>query len=228
MTNVKIALISDVHSNVVALDAVLADIESAAAEQIVCAGDIVGYYPYPNETIERFRSMNIRSILGNHDRAVIRINPVGMNKTAADAVLWTSKRVSADAVDYLKDLKARMQVKLGPHAAGIYHGSPRDDDEYLYEVDAGPELLEMCECDLLVVGHTHIPFIKKFSTGTIVNCGSVGQPRDGDSRASYVLYDEKTDSLQIRRVEYDFQSVEEEVQKAGLPPFLGERLRHGF
>jgi len=228
LTNVKVALISDVHSNIVALDAVLGDIDDVAAERIVCAGDIVGYYPHPNETIERFRSRNIQSILGNHDRAVIRINPVGMNKMAADAVLWTSKRVSADGVDYLKNLKARMQLKLGHHAAGIFHGSPRDDDEYLYEVDAGPELLEMCECDLLVVGHTHIPFIKKSSKGTIVNSGSVGQPRDGDKRASYVLHDDETDDFQIRRVEYDVEVVGEEVQKAGLPPFLGERLRHGF
>ena len=225
---VKVALISDVHSNLVALDAVLADIDAIGVEQIVSAGDIVGYYPYPNETIERFRSRNIRSILGNHDRAVIRINPVGMNKMAAEAVLWTSKHVSADGVDYLRDLKARMQVRMGPHLAGIYHGSPRDDDEYLYEVDAGPELLEMCECDLLVVGHTHIPFIKTLGSGTIVNSGSVGQPRDGDRRASYVLYDGDSEVFQIRRVEYEVEVVDQEVQRVGLPKFLGERLRHGF
>jgi len=224
---VKVALISDVHSNLVALDAVMADIDNSGVEQIVSAGDIVGYYPYPNETIERFRSRNIQSILGNHDRAVIRINPVGMNKMAADAVLWTAKHVSADGVDYLRDLKARMHMKLGSHFAGIYHGSPRDDDEYLYEIDAGPELLEMCECNLLVVGHTHIPFIKKFGSGTIVNSGSVGQPRDGDKRASYVLFDD-ADDFQIRRVEYDVEEVEKKVQSVGLPPFLGERLRHGF
>jgi putative phosphoesterase len=225
---VKVALISDVHSNIIALDAVLADIDSIGVEQIVSAGDIVGYYPYPNETIERFGSRNIHSILGNHDRAVIRINPVGMNKMAAEAVLWTSKHVSADGVDYLRNLKARMHVKLGSHLAGIYHGSPRDDDEYLYEIDAGPELLEMCDCDLLVVGHTHIPFIKKFDSGTIINSGSVGQPRDGDKRASYVLFDDDADDFQIRRVEYDIEAVEKKVQTAGLPPFLGERLRQGF
>ncbi|MDD1773546.1 MAG: metallophosphatase family protein [Methanomassiliicoccales archaeon] len=224
----KVALISDVHSNLVALDAVLADIDAIGVEQIVSAGDIVGYYPYPNETIERFRSRNIRSILGNHDRAVIRINPVGMNKMAAEAVLWTSKHVSADGVDYLRDLKARMQVRLGPHLAEIYHGSPRDDDEYLYEIDAGPELLEMCECNLLVVGHTHIPFIKTLGSGTIVNSGSVGQPRDGDKRASYVLYDGDSEVFQIRRVEYEVEVVDQEVQRVGLPKFLGERLRHGF
>ena len=224
----KVALISDVHSNLIALDAVLADIDSIGVEQIVSAGDIVGYYPYPNETIERFRSRNIQSILGNHDRAVIRINPVGMNKMAAEAVLWTSKHVSADGVDYLRNLKARMHMKLGSRPVGIYHGSPRDDDEYLYEIDAGPELLEMCDCNLLVVGHTHIPFIKKFGSGTIVNSGSVGQPRDGEKRASYVLFDDDANDFQIRRVEYDVEAVEKKVQSAGLPPFLGERLRHGF
>lgn len=224
----KIALISDVHSNIIALDAVLADIDSVGAGLILNAGDIVGYNPYPNETIERFKSRNIQSILGNHDRAVIRFNPVGMNKMAAEAVLWTSKNIAAEGVDYLKDLKSRSFMTIGTHLCGIYHGSPRDDDEYLYEVDAGRELLEMCECNILIVGHTHMPFIKRFDNGMIINSGSVGQPRDGDPRANYVLFDSDTGDLEIRRVSYDVDIVEKKVQSVGLPSFLGERLRHGF
>jgi putative phosphoesterase len=225
---VKIALISDVHSNIIALDAVLADVDSIGVGLILNAGDIVGYNPYPNETIERFKSRNIQSILGNHDKAVIRFNPVGMNKMAAEAVLWTSKNIAAEGVDYLKDLKSRSFMRIGAHLCGIYHGSPRDDDEYLYEVDAGRELLEMCECSILIVGHTHMPFIKRFDNGMIVNSGSVGQPRDGDPRANYVLFDSDTGDFQIRRVSYDVEIVEKKVQSVGLPSFLGERLRHGF
>jgi len=225
---VKIALISDVHSNIIALDAVLADVDSIGVGLILNAGDIVGYNPYPNETIERFKSRNIQSILGNHDKAVIRFNPVGMNKMAAEAVLWTSKNIAAEGVDYLKDLKSRLFMRIGTHLCGIYHGSPRDDDEYLYEVDAGRELLEMCECSILIVGHTHMPFIKRFDNGMIVNSGSVGQPRDGDPRANYVLFDSDTGDFQIRRVSYDVEIVEKKVQSVGLPSFLGERLRQGF
>lgn len=224
----RVALVSDVHSNLIALDAVLEDLDKMGIDQILCAGDLIGYYPYPNETINRFRSRKIRSILGNHDRAVIRINPVGMNKMAAEAILWTAKHVSAESIDYLKGLTSRLRLEMGGSSLGLYHGSPRDDDEYLYEVDAGPELLEMCGCQTLVVGHTHMPYVRVHPSGAIVNAGSVGQPRDGDARSSYVIFDVDSGGFEMRRVPYDIEAVERDVQSAGLPPFLGERLRYGF
>lgn len=224
----RVAFISDVHANLIALDAVLADVKNNNVYMIISAGDIVGYYPYPNETIERFTSKKIISIIGNHDRAVIRINPVGMNKMAAAAILWTAKNIKAECVDYLKSLKSRMDLKLGDMNVAIYHGSPRDDDEYLYEIDATDELLEMSRAAVLVMGHTHIPFVKRTKKGTIINAGSVGQPRDGDSRASYVIFDLESRDAQIRRIDYDIDKVDKEVREAGLPHFLGERLRYGF
>ncbi|MDH7509297.1 MAG: YfcE family phosphodiesterase [Methanomassiliicoccales archaeon] len=223
-----IAFISDIHANVIAFDAVLKDIEKYEADAIICAGDIVGYYPYPNETIERVASHRISSIVGNHDRAVVRINPVGMNRMAAEAILWTAKNIKAEYVDYLRSLRSRMTTQIDDLVVGVYHGSPRDDDEYLYEIDATEELLEMSGSWLVVTGHTHIPFIKKMKRGMIINAGSVGQPRDSDPRASYILFDSSSREAWIRRVEYDFSEVERKVREAGLPQFLGERLKYGF
>ncbi len=208
----RIAFIADVHANLIAFDAVLNEIDRLGTERIICAGDAVGYYPQPNEVIELLRSRGITSILGNHDRAVIRINPVGMNRIAAEAVLWTAKHI-----------KAENSIPIG-----VFHGSPRDDDEYFYEVDASGELLEMCDCKMLVVGHTHIPFVKRLRDGVILNPGSVGQPRDGDPRASFLTFDSESETMEIRRVEYDIASVERRVTEAGLPQFLGERLKYGF
>lgn len=223
-----IAFISDIHANLIAFDAVLRDIKKYRPDMIICAGDIVGYYPYPNETVERVVSCGINSIVGNHDRAVVRINPVGMNRIAAEAILWTAKNIKAEYVDYLRSLRSRMNTRIDELAVGIYHGSPRDDDEYLYEIDATEELLEMSESWLVVTGHTHIPFVKKMRRGMVINAGSVGQPRDGDPRASYVLFDSSSRDAWIKRVEYDVSEVEKKVKEVGLPHFLGERLKYGF
>jgi len=225
---VLIAFISDIHANVIAFDAVLGDIKKHRPDIIICAGDIVGYYPYPNETVERVVSHKINSIVGNHDRAVVRINPVGMNRIAAEAILWTAKNIKAEHVDYLRSLRSRMNTRIDELVVSVYHGSPRDDDEYLYEIDATEELLEMSESWLVVMGHTHIPFVKKMKRGMIINAGSVGQPRDGDPRASYVLFDSNLKEAWIKRVEYDVGEVEKKVKEVGLPHFLGERLKYGF
>lgn len=223
-----IAIISDIHANLVALNAVLEDIDTLGAERIYCAGDIVGYYPFPNETISVFKERGILSILGNHDRAVIHFNTVGMNRLAAEAARWTSENIIAENVDYLKSLRSRAKLKVDGQAIAIYHGSPRDDDEYLYEIDTGPELIEMCECRIMIVGHTHIPFVKRFQDGMLINPGSVGQPRDGDRRASYAILDTEHEEVTISRKSYDIESVHRGVLEAGLPRFLAERLEYGF
>lgn len=223
-----VAIISDIHSNLVALDAVLEDIETLGAELILCAGDIVGYYPYPNETIDRFKEKDIVSILGNHDRAVIHFNTVGMNRLAAEAARWTSENISAENVDYLKALRSRMKTKIDGRTIAMYHGSPRDDDEYLYEIDTGPELVEMCGCQIMVTGHTHIPFIRKFSDGMLINPGAIGQPRDGDRRASFAILDTEHADVTICRKSYDIDTVHRRTLDAGLPAFLAERLEYGF
>ena len=223
-----VAIISDVHSNIIAFQTVLDEIDRLDSEIIVCAGDIVGYYPFPNQTLEIFKRRGIISILGNHDKAVIHFNTVGMNKLAAEAARWTSENINAENVDYLKTLKSSRRIGMGPVEAAMFHGSPRDDNEYLYEIDTGPELLEMCGCQCMITGHTHIPFVRRIEEGVMINPGAVGQPRDGDSRASFAILDTKNRGVAIHRLEYDIREVQESVLDASLPPFLGERLEYGF
>lgn len=224
----RYAILADLHSNLHALEAVLTAVQRAGADRIICAGDLVGYCPFPNEVVARMKRLAPFCIAGNHDRAVVHVNPSGMNPMAAAAVYWTAKNMNAEAVDYLKNLKSSLHFEIEGNRVGLYHGSPRDDGEYLYEIDASADLLEMANCDILITGHTHVPFIKKTRLGHIVNPGSVGQPRDNDPRASYALLDTADMSFGIHRVEYDVEAAEEAVRKAGLPEFLGTRLRMGI
>jgi putative phosphoesterase len=225
---VRVAILSDVHSNLHALRAVLADLESKGLKEILCAGDLVGYCAFPNETVGLLRGRCRLAICGNHDLAVIRINTAGMNPIAAAAAQWTAKNISAEAVDYLRLLKSHELTSIGGKTIALYHGSPRDDDEYVYEADATADLLEMSQAEVLVMGHTHVPFVKVLEKGVMINPGSVGQPRDNDQRASYAVLD--TDDLKatIVRVEYDVRAAAQAIVDAGLPPFLGSRLMSGI
>jgi putative phosphoesterase len=225
---VKAAIISDVHSNLVALDAILASIDCDKVDLIISAGDLVGYGPYPNEVISRIKGKDVLGIRGNHDLAVLENSVHGMNPMAAEAVRWTTKFLSAESADYLTSLPPRRIFDLDEIKAGLFHGSPRNDDEYVYEADASPDLMEMCGCGLVISGHTHIPYLKRMEQGLMINPGSVGQPRDNDPRASYALFDTQGSRAEIRRVEYDVEKVVLAAKEAGLPRFLGERLLYGF
>jgi putative phosphoesterase len=225
---VKAAIVSDIHSNLVALDAVLASVEQERVDIVISAGDVVGYGPFPNEVVARFREKDILGIQGNHDKAVLENSVHGMNPAAAEAVRWTARIISAESADYLASLPPRRIFDLDDRKTGLFHGSPRDDDEYVYEADASPDLMEMCGCELLISGHTHIPYVKQMEQGLMLNPGAVGQPRDNDPRAAYALYDTQSGGAEVRRVEYDIEKVVLAVKEAGLPRFLGERLLYGF
>ena len=224
----KVAVLSDVHSNLHALQAVLADVDAKGFKQMLCPGDIIGYGAFPNEAVALVRQRCRTAICGNHDRAVIKINTAGMNPMAASAVLWTAKNVTAEAVDYLGTLKSHAVATEDGRAIALFHGSPRDDDEYVYEADASADLLEMARAEILVMGHTHVPFVRRLEKGLIVNAGSVGQPRDGDPRACYVVIETSDLSATIVRVEYDTKAAAQAIIDAGLPHFLGNRLLSGI
>jgi putative phosphoesterase len=225
---VRTAIISDVHANLPALNAVLAEIDSMGINHIISAGDVVGYYPFPNEVIQVFQERAVKGIAGNHDRTVIRTQVSRMNHVAGEAAQWTARELSESSKKYLGSLPPRMHVTIGGKLIGLYHGSPRDDVEYVFEEEADPELLRLSGTRLLILGHTHVPFIYRSKEGTIVNPGSVGQPRDGDPRACFMVHDSTKDDFTIRRTEYDIESVVQAVERAGLPNDLGERLRHGW
>ena len=224
----RYALISDIHSNLFALKAVLEDLDEQGVDLLVCAGDLVGYGPNPNEVVQEIRRRDVIAISGNHERALVEMNPEGMNPLAATAIWWTAKQIGQDELGFLTSLRPRANLNLGGIPTRLFHGSPRHDDEYIYEVDASAELLELGRCELLISGHTHVPYAVVLQEGALVNPGAVGQPRDGDPRASYMVYDEHEGSFDIRRIEYDARAASDAIMKAGLPYYLGQRLLSGI
>lgn len=223
----KIALISDVHANLIALRAVLEDMEGRDVGEILSAGDVVGYYPFPNETISLFRERSIISIQGNHDRAVLSAGDPRMNPWANSAVSWTLAHLSESSVEYISSMPRHRSMSIGGTSIAVYHGAPFDDDYYLFEEEATEDVLQSTGCSLLVLGHTHIPFIKRYKSGIIVNPGSIGQPRDGDPDSSYAIYDTETRKAFILRVPYDIGTVAERTIQAGLSSSLANRLYVG-
>ena len=218
------AIISDIHSNLPALEVVLERIEKEGVDRTLCAGDIVGYGPQPNQVIERLKKIDITSILGNHDRAVLSHDSSKMNIQAQDAVWWTIDALEQTSRDYLALLAPKESFSWNGLRIAIFHGSPRNDNEYVPEEGANDELLALANCDLLVLGHTHVPFVRSLDKGTIVNPGSVGQPRDGDPKASMMIYDHRLRRFEIERLAYDIDAVAEAMKSSGLPPFLSMRL----
>jgi putative phosphoesterase len=220
----RIGLISDVHSNLIALEKVLEKLNSC--DRIYCAGDVIGYYPYPKETIEKFIEEGIESVLGNHDDAILRSDFSGMNPYAVKALIYTKERIDERSFEWL----ASLLVSIETEYFRIYHGMPAENESalttYLFPYD--PLIDSFVEkYGNLVVGHTHIQFKKNFEKGFFLNPGSVGQPRDGDSRAAYAIFDSDSLKIKLERVGYNIDEVYEAVLRAGLPEFLGKRLYDG-
>jgi len=222
-----IGLISDVHSNVVALEAVLSEMDAIGVEKILHAGDIVGYNPYPNETIELFRKRKIISIRGNHERALVSGDTSNFNWYAACALRWTSNTIGRENLVYISKLKDTEAISVDNTGIFLAHGSPNDLDEYVYPEDIEPGLLTMTSSDILVLGHTHIQFKKQFKEGIIVNPGSVGQPRDKDPASAFAILDTDTKGIELKRIGYDLEKVIEDMRKTYLPEELAFRLRDG-
>ena len=221
-----LAVISDIHGNLPALKVVLEKIEDV--DLILCAGDLVGYNPWPNEVIWEIRRRNIPCIRGNHDRAVILDDYTYFNPIAATAARWTRNQLSEENMRYLISLRDSMVVEHEGVKISVHHGAPFDEDMYIFPEYATPNLLEYDNPDLLILGHTHVPFVRIYEKGVILNPGSVGQPRDGDPRASYALVDLKKRKFEIKRVEYPIDEVYMKIKEVGLPEFLGERLYMGY
>lgn len=222
-----IGIIADVHSNAVALKAVLSALDSAGIEKILHAGDIIGYNPYPDETIGLFKKNRIISIMGNHDRALVTGDVSGFNPHAAAALEWTRNVVSPDNAGYIAGLKNIDLITVDAKRIVMVHGSPYDFDEYVYPENVSPDLLSAINCDILVMGHTHIQFKKEFPGGVIVNPGSVGQPRDGNPDAAFAVLDAASGKIELKRASYDIEKVIEDMLAAHLPEKLAFRLRDG-
>ncbi len=237
-------IVSDIHSNLVALEAVLADMPKA--DRLLCLGDIVGYGPRPNECCEIMRERAWVCIAGNHDRCVVRPGEEDwFNEAARAALLWTRDVISDEAHQFLSDLG---DVAMTREFTAM-HGSLQDPDEYITSCREAVEALKLARTPVSLCGHTHVPEAYEIegdsdeckrvcnpplfklalqSEGKVlVNCGSVGQPRDGDPRAAYGLWDSEAGTVQVKRVAYDIEATQRDMLRAGLPTVLAARLSVG-
>lgn len=227
---VEFAVISDVHANLEALSAVLSDIMEM---DVYCLGDLVDYGANPNEVVDAVRKRKVVGILGNHDQAAITGDASMMNQKAALSSEWTARNLTTENLMYLKNLPIDLSIEVGVTKARLFHGSP--DDPLWEYVDPSTHrnifgrYLARLGVGLLGLGHTHVPYVWNDRRGMVFNPGSVGQPRDGDRRASYaVLTVEEGDlGVQVRRVEYDYDTAAAKIRAAGLPEFFADRLYTG-
>ncbi len=242
----RYAVLGDIHSNLAAFEAVLQDVEGKGGfDKIWCLGDVVGYGPDPHECIERLRQHDHICVAGNHDWAAIgKMDTADFNPVAARACQWTAQQLTEEDVDYLKNLP----LSLCQDDFTLVHGSPRDPIwEYLLSIEAAQDNFACFETAYCLVGHSHVPLIfglasnkavyKMFSERTslklgkkrlIINPGGVGQPRDGDPRASYALYDAEARTVCHYRVEYDIPATQKKMTERELPTPLIVRLSVGW
>ena len=220
----KIGLISDVHSNRVALETVLEDMPPV--DELLCAGDVVGYNPWPADCVDELRERDVPTVMGNHDAAVAATTPFRFNGMAQAGVEHAKRELSEDQLEWLANLPTERTECDG--RVKLVHGHPDDPDRYTrytYPEEFSPRMLE--DEDVLVLGHTHVQGVRQYAEGIVVNPGSVGQPRDGDPRAGYAVIDLETMAVETHRVEYDIDRVQEAVREAGLPERIGSRLARG-
>ncbi|MBI1798717.1 MAG: metallophosphoesterase family protein [Candidatus Eisenbacteria bacterium] len=237
------AVVSDIHGNLEALEAVLADLERHRPASVVCLGDFVGYGASPNECIERLRPRLEAAVVGNHDLAACgKLRLGGFNHEAAMAARWTDTSLTAENREWLE----RLPFSAPWRGALLVHSSPLHPEEWNYVLSPADAEAEMASCEesLVLVGHSHYPGTFELDGGRarysrtpdvrmapgrryLVNAGSVGQPRDGDPRAGYLLFDDRTRELRHLRVEYDVEGAMRRIREASLPAFLAERLRWG-
>jgi predicted phosphodiesterase len=231
----KIAVISDIHGNLEALQSTLERIDALGITAVYCLGDIVGYGASPNECVELIRRRNIASIAGNHDKAVIGEVPVDdFSAMAKEGVLWTRTVLIDENTAYLRGL----DYQIAAHGVLFVHSSPDAPEEFRYLLSYGHaiESFRSMTANLCFIGHTHRPviFCEDGNTQTIarekkfiVNVGSVGQPRDGDRRGCFAVFDTDHYTLEYVRVEYNIEESRKKITNAGLPQKLADRLLVG-
>jgi putative phosphoesterase len=221
--DMRIGIVSDIHANLPALEAVLEDMP--AVDEIVCGGDVVGYNPWPRACLERVRELATVTVQGNHDRTVETPGRYAGNRMAEAGLERAKEELSAAQLEWLAALPRTETFGDGRYL--LVHSHPERLGAYVYPRQF-PELRPYVEeYDGLVLGHTHIQHEARIDDRLVLNPGSVGQPRDEDPRAAYAVLDTETGELDLRRVEYDIQTVYDEIAATGLPERTGERLFEG-
>lgn len=250
----RVAVLADLHANLHAVEAVAKDVDDQAVDQVWCLGDVVGYGAHPQEVLAWVEAHADLVVKGNHDEAVATGDTGGFNLVAAAAARYHAQLLTPPERTRLHDLPLTIEPRapsLPPTL--LAHASPDDPlREYVYPSIARAKLTDWAgPRDLILLGHTHVPFLARLwapaargfledgfaevidAEGqqpralTVVNPGSVGQPRDGDARASWALVDYGTRKVTLRRVPYDVDAAARAIRQAGLDPFLASRLLRG-
>jgi predicted phosphodiesterase len=241
-------VISDIHANWEALEAVLAAAEGQY-ERIICCGDLVGYGADPNAVVDWVRARVHLVVRGNHDRAAVGLEDLDwFNPSARTAALWTLRELTPENIAYVRALPKGPLAGNGFH---VVHGSLVDEDEYVLDKMSALQALHYATSSLTFFGHTHVQGGFAWRRGRVeplphpaaehdrrlvefdpeavylLNPGSVGQPRDGDSRAAFALYDSEGGYLWLHRLSYDIEKAQTKIRRAGLPPVLADRLSLG-
>jgi predicted phosphodiesterase len=242
----RAAVLSDIHGNLPALEVVLAAIEAERPDVVWCLGDLVGYGPWPNEVTALVRERADVCLVGNHDLVALDAAGVGVeefNPEAAEAALWTRGELDAETRAFLESLSPQASSK----GTGLYHASPRDPVwEYVLSGEAAAGAFGTVSDSLILVGHSHVALAftldgnrlsgdlarggteLELTARHLLNPGSVGQPRDGDPRAGWLMVDLEARRARFERVEYDVRRTQDEMRARGLPGALADRLAVGL
>jgi len=251
MSDNTIAIISDIHGNLTALKAVLDDIKNNNNEidQILCLGDLVGYNPEPEKTINLIKKTCDIVIGGNHDKSMVdEVDTRWFKYSIKKSIQWTKENLSKESLTYLDSLKLREDITIGSYNLILAHGSPKRSSPFQYifnEYDIKNIEPLIFNSNILFIGHTHVPSCYynqgegwkknkskdieiKPNLNYVINVGSVGQPRDGNPKSSYVVFNPNNNHLEFKRVEYNIEEVKQKFNETDLPRKFADRLEQGI
>ena len=235
----KIAVLSDIHANLQALQSVWQDLEKQLPDEIYCLGDLVGYGAFPNEVIEFIRERDVPTIMGNYDEGVgFDLEDCGCvyrdpedDRRGKRSLLWSRNQTTPENKSYLRSLPIQIRLEERRTRILFVHGSPRKMNEYLYEDRPRAtfeRISKLAGTDLLLFGHTHLAYQKRVAGTHFINSGSVGKPKDNDPRAGYVMVTMNfRPKVEFRQVEYDVAAAAKAIRASDLPDDFADLLETG-
>lgn len=235
----KIALISDIHANIIALKEVLKNIKTKNVDRVYCLGDLVGYAPFPNEVIELIKELGIPTVQGNYDKKIAEYvslsgsdykNLKTLDK-GVSAFLWSQENTTKENRDWLKGLPEQIEFEVGDKKVLLVHGSPRRNNEYLYEdSEELEEIADIINADVMVCGHTHKPFHKVVKGIHMINAGSSGKPKHGRPNATYMILNilENDIDTELIEVDYDYEKAAKTIEESEIPSEFADKIRKGI